>query len=181
MNTKKIFAYLIFLVAIFFLYIFVWDFKVNYVDNVKVERDKLADAYTQATQQLSLKGLRLKRQQLGEREISFLQNFIPQSLHTGYFVYNLGQLANLNRLGIRSLQYTVLGQNDQLNNPGGERKLMVEMTVDGNYDDFMTWLKKVETSDVLIDFESIRGNKNSNTSNVISFYVKLYAYGNTID
>lgn len=150
-----------------------------YVDNVESERAELQSAYDQATQQLSLKALRLKRSQLGDRELSFLQNFIPQNLHSGYFVYNLGQMANQNRLSLRTLQYTVV--NSDLASGNSEKKLMVEFTMDGSYGDFMNWLRQVETSDVLIDVESVRGAKISNNSDVITFYVKLYAYGMDIN
>jgi hypothetical protein len=64
----------------------------------------------------------------------------------------------------------------------GEKKLMVELTMNGRYPDFINWLKSIETSDVLIDVDSFRGQKdNNNNGEVILFYVRLYAYGNKID
>jgi flagellar biosynthesis chaperone FliJ len=97
-----------------FVYSFVLPFKEQVVDTSNVQLTNLQTAYDQATQQLSLKALRLKKQQLDENQASFLQNFIPTELHSGQFVYNLGQLANQNRLTLKGLQYTVL--DDTLNN-----------------------------------------------------------------
>jgi Tfp pilus assembly protein PilO len=180
MNTKKIIAYLIIVSSLLFLYFFVWDFKVANVDTVYAQKLDLETAYNQATQQQSLKVLRSKRSQLGNSEQSFLNRFIPQNLHSGRFVYNLGQLANQNRLMLKSIQYTVMDSSTSIKD--GEKKLMVELTMNGRYPDFINWLKSIETSDVLIDVDSFRGQKdNNNNGEVILFYVRLYAYGNKID
>lgn len=181
MNMKKIIAYLIFAISGLFFYMFVWDFKTQQVDTVYVQKQDLETAYNQATQQQSLKVLRNKKQQLGDTEQRFLSRFIPQNLHSGRFVYNLGQLANQNRLLLKSIQYTVVDSTNS-NNKDGERKLMVELTMNGRYGDFIAWLKQIETSDVLIDVDSFRGQKDSNNNGeAITFYVRLYAYGNKID
>ena len=180
MNTKNIFAFLILVITGIFFYTFVWDFKVQAVDNVSEELSRLEGAYESATRQLSLKNLRLKKNQLGSQELTLLQNFIPQNLHSGYFVYNLGQLANLNRLSLTGLQYTVI--DDTINNPTtGERKLQVELNVRGRYEDFINWVVAMERSNVLIDIDSINGTKEVNSGDIINFHVKLYAYGIKID
>lgn len=149
------------------------------IDTTSDELAKLQTAYDQATRQLSLKALRLKRSALDEDQLNFLRSFIPPNLHSGQFVYNLGQLANQNRLTLKGLQYTVI--DDTLNNPQGEKKLLVEFTMDGRYEDFVSWLGAIERSNVLIDIESFRGAKTSNTSDIITLYVKMYAYGLSID
>lgn len=179
MNSKNIFAFLIFAISGMFFYLFVWEFKMQYVDSVSTELTNLENAYAQATEQLSLKTLRLKKQALGEQDLALLQNFIPQNLHSGQFVYNLGQLANQNRLILKGLQYTVI--DETVTNPNGERKLQVEFTMDGRYEDFLSWLQRVERSNVLVDVESIRGVKTSNNSDIVSFNVKMYAYGININ
>jgi Tfp pilus assembly protein PilO len=184
MNTKNFFAALIFLITGLFIYSFVLPFKEQVVDNAADQLSKLESAYAQATQQLSLKALRLKKQQLDENQLSFLQNFIPVRLHSGQFVYNLAQLANQNHLTLKGLQYTVL--DDSLNNAQAkdqqkEKRLLVEFTMDGKYEDFAAWFRSVERSNVLIDIDSFRGTKNSNNSDIITFNVKSYTYGISID
>ncbi len=179
MNSKNLFAILIFLVTLLFLFSFVLPFKETVVDTAASRLSDLQMAYDQATKQLSLKALRLKKQQLQEEQLVFLRNFIPAKLHSGQFVYNLSQQANKNNLVIKGLQYTVL--DDSLNNPDGERKLLVEFTLEGRYEDFAMWLKNIERSNVLVDVDSIRAAKNTNNSDIISFYVKLYTYGVSID
>ena len=179
MNTKNIFAFLIFCITALFLYSFVFPFKALAIDNVSVQLSNLQNAYETATKQLSLKTLRLKKQQLSEQDLALLQNFIPQSLHSGTFVYNLGQLANQNRLTLKSLQYTVI--DDALTMPKGEKKLVVEFTMSGRYEDFTAWMQSLEKSNALIDIVSVRGTKNSNASEIITFNVKMYTYGIRID
>ncbi len=179
MNTKNIFAILILAIVGLLMYSFILPFKALAVDNVSEELVTLQSAYEHATQQLSLKTLRMKKQQLSEQDSALLINFIPQNLHSGQFVYNLGQIANLNRMNLKGLQYAVI--DDTLNNPTGEKKLMVEFTMEGRYEDFANWIYTLENSNVLIDVESIRGAKAANTGETITFYVKLFAYGINID
>lgn len=178
MNTKNILAFIMFIVAGLFLYSFVLPFKSVAVDEISQELDRLSAAYTQADQQLSLKTLRAKRQQLSEQDLQLLQNFVPQNLHAGHFVYNLGQMANQNRLVLKGLQFSVI--NPALGTPNAakvDKKLQVNFTMEGRYEDFVSWLTKIENSNVLIDVESIRGFKSSNTGDTINFNVILYAYG----
>jgi Tfp pilus assembly protein PilO len=98
MNTKNILAIILFAISGILLYTFVLPFKAEGVDTVTVELDKLQSAYERASQQVALKNLRLKKQRLGTQELSILENFVPQDLRSGYFVYNLAQLANQNGL-----------------------------------------------------------------------------------
>lgn len=179
MNIKTIFSILLLALSGYFFYSFVLVFKETAVDNVSEQLVKLESAYTQATEQVQLKALQTKKQILMEREINFLQNFIPQNLHSGRFVYNLGQMANQNRMTIKNLQYSIV--DDSSTNPSGEKKLVVEFTLDGRYEDFTNWLGKVERSEVLMDIQNLRASKSGNNSEVISFYVKLHAYGLKID
>jgi Tfp pilus assembly protein PilO len=179
MNLKKVSSLIIFLISLAFLYFFVWDFKTSQVDGISSEQEKLQTAYQNATEQLSLKNLRLKKQQLGSQDVLLLQNFIPATLHSGYFVYNLGQLANQNHLTIKGIQYTVLDTTK--NGPNGEKKLQVEFNLQGRYDDFVGWLQTLEGSDTLVDVDSFRASKDANNSDILNINVKLYAYGIDID
>lgn len=179
MSTKNLFAILLIFISGLILWSFVLPFKELAVDNVSAQLTGLQSAYENATQQLSLKTLQNKKMLLNEQQISLLENFIPQQLHSGSFVYNLGQLANQNRLTVKGLQYTVM--DDTLQNPNGEKKLQVEFTMDGSYEDFTKWLGIIEKSNVLIDVNSVRAVKSSNSSSVITFYVKMFAYGINID
>lgn len=180
MTPKNIFAALLLLTSGIMYWTFVLPFKEFAVDNISTEEKKLQAAYEQATQQLSLKALRLKKQQLTTENMQVIENFIPAKLHSGQFVYNISQLANQNGLTVKGLQYTVL--DDTLTNPkGGEKKLQVEINMDGRYEAFSEWIRNVERSNVLIDVISVRGAKTSNTGDTISFTVKLYAYGLNID
>ena len=63
-----------------------------------------------------------------------------------------------------------------------KEKILIEINLEGKYEDFYNWLAILERSSTLIDVESIRGIKNNiNNSEVISFAVKMYAYGINID
>jgi Tfp pilus assembly protein PilO len=178
MNLKNTIAILIFFLSGLFLYTFVLPFKASVVDPVQQNAATLEEAYTQATQQLSLKALRIKRQQLDESQIDFLKSFVPDKLHSGRFIYNLVQLSNQKRLTVKSIQYSIVGDPTK---PNSEKKLLVELSMDGRYEDFEDWLKTVERSDVLMDVESIRGSRASNNNEIVTFYVKLYTYGVNID
>lgn len=170
MNPKTILAFLIFAITGIFLYTFVLPFKTEAVDTVLDELTKLDSAYKEASETTALNALRLKKNQLQEQDLVLLQNFIPQKLHAGYLVYNLGQMANQNDLTLKSLQYSILTDKS-------EKRLLIEYTTEGKYTDFIQWLERVEKSNVLIDVESIRASKNSNKSDVVTFYTKMYAYG----
>lgn len=179
MSPKNIFAILLLITAGLLYWTFVDPFKTQYVDSVQVELDKLRTAYDQATQQIALKTLRIKKQQLTAENLDLIDSFIPATLHSGRFVYNLSQLANQNGLTLKGLQYSVI--DDSAINPNSEKKLQVELAMDGRYESFVSWLQQVERSNVLIDVESIRGVKNQNSGETISFTVRLYAYGLNIN
>jgi hypothetical protein len=53
--------------------------------------------------------------------------------------------------------------------------------MEGRYESFTNWLQQIERSNVLVDMESIRGAKNNNSGDVITFTVKMYTYGINID
>lgn len=178
-ETNKIKAIILLIISGLLMYFFVLPFKTSSVDNVTEELGKLVIAHKNAEEQLSLKELRLKKKQLGTQETAILDNFIPEDLHSGYFVYNLGQIANQNRLNLKSIQYTV--QDDSSSNTKGEQRLMVEYIMEGKYDDFNNWLRVIENSSTLIDVESFKATKNPNSVDTLTFYVKLFAYGINID
>ena len=140
----------------------------------------MTKAYEQADQQLALKALRIKRQQLTEAEAELLKKFIPEQVNSGRFAYNMGQLANQNRLTLKSIQYSTVdvAQNESSSK---EKKVSVEMSLDGRYEDFVAWVKLVEHSNVLIDFDYIKAAKVSNNSDILNFNIKVYTYGINID
>jgi Tfp pilus assembly protein PilO len=180
MSNNNIFAIIIVLVSGVFLYTFTLPFKAFAVDPVVEQSAGLKTALEQATQQLSLKTLRAKKQQLSDGEISFLKNFVPENLHSGLFVYNLGQIANQKKLSVKGIQYSII-EDLSNDNKVKDKKLLVDLTLSGRYEDFELWLSTIEKSDVLIEVESFHGSKESNSSEIITFLVKLYAYGINID
>jgi Tfp pilus assembly protein PilO len=178
MNTKSIFSLLLFLISGLFLYSFVLPFKTSHVDPISDQLEKISNAYSQANSGAAIDRLKIKKNSLSEQELNLLQNFIPNNLHAGTFVYNLAQLANQSRLTLKGLQYTVI--EDTLK-PNAEKKLAVEFVLDGRYEDFYIWLQNIDRSNILIDVDSFRGVKNSNNSDVITFNIKMYTYGININ
>jgi hypothetical protein len=57
----------------------------------------------------------------------------------------------------------------------------MEFQVEGFYENIISWIKAVEISDTLVDVESLKAGKVNNTSDVVSFTVKMSAYGVRID
>jgi Tfp pilus assembly protein PilO len=176
MSTKNIIAILIVLLSGMFYYYFVDPYKVEAIDTISEELLNLQTAYTNAQNQLSLQALKSKKDSLSIQEANILENFVPKKLHSGKFVYDLAQFANQNRLKIKSIQYSV--NEDGSNNK--TKRLQVEFTFEGRYEDFSAWLNSIEKANVLIDVDNIRGAKIPN-SEIITFNVKLYAYGIQID
>ncbi len=180
MNTKIIYSGIIVVATGLFLYTFILPFKAMAVDTVDEELVKLESGLQRAREQESLKMLRLKKQQLGTQELLLLQNFIPGNLHSGAMIYNLAQLGNVNRLSVKSLQYSLV-EDKKSEQDAKEKKLLVEISLEGRYEDFTKWLDVIEKSNVLIDVVNIRAAKVSNTSEILVFNVKLYTYGINID
>jgi hypothetical protein len=178
MNTKSIFSLLLFLISGLFMYSFVLPFKTSYVDPVSAQLDQISTAFNQASSKTALDRLKIKKDSLSEQELNLLQNFIPNNLHSGTFVYNLAQLANQNRLTLKGLQYTII---EDTVRPDSEKKLAVEFSLDGRYEDFYAWLQNIDRSNILIDVDSFRGVKNSNNSDIITFNIKMYTYGININ
>jgi Tfp pilus assembly protein PilO len=112
-NPKNIFSLLIFAIALVFYFNFVEPFKVEAVDNVVSEYENLQTAYDRAQDQLSLDALKTKKNQLTLQEVNVMENFVPNKLKSGTFVYNLAQFANQNRLLIKSIQYTIVDQSKE--------------------------------------------------------------------
>lgn len=180
MNTKSIFSVIIFSITGLFLYSFVLPFKEQVVDTASEQAANMANAYEQANKPLALEALRKKRQTLGINEADLLKNFIPQHVNSGRFAYNIGQMANQNRLTIKNIQYYIV-ENSQNESQTKEKKLAVEMNLDGRYEDFANWVRQLERSNMLIDIDHVGASKVSNTSDIISFTIKVFAYGIKID
>ena len=179
MSTKNTLAILIILVAGLFFYSFVYAFKVEAVDALSVELDNIKVAQQKAVEQLTLSDLKLIKNNLTTQNTQIIENYIPQNLHSGVFVYNTAQLASQSGLVLKSIQYIVI--DDTVTNRNGEKRLQVEFSMDGRYENFNNWLRTIERGNILIDVESIRAVKTTNVGENIAFTVKLYVYGLNID
>jgi Tfp pilus assembly protein PilO len=181
-NPKNIFAALIFSIAIVFYYNFTSSFKIGYVDPIVTEYESLSVALTRAEDQLSLEALKTKKNQLTLQEVNIMENFVPVKLKSGTFVYNLAQYANQNRLILKSIQYSVVdeGREDGAQKTK-DKRLVIEFTLDGRYEDFTKWMGTIENANTLISVESVRGVKNNVASDIITFNVKLLTYALDID
>ena len=177
MNLKNLFSIILIAVSILFCFSFVAPFKVAVLDTVALQLDKIKSASEKTAQLLSLNNLRQKKQSLGEAQSNILASFVPKNLHSGDLIYRLSSMAAQNRLNVKGVQFSVVDDKTS-----ADKKLLIEMNLDGRYEDFSNWLVVVEKSSTLIDVESIRANKNNiNNSELISFTVKMYAYGINID
>ena len=159
------------------MYMVVLPFKEMAVDPVSEHLTSLQTSYEQADKQKDMERLRLKKSQLEQDDLTFLQKFYPEKLHSSSFVYNLTQYAAQNGITIKGLQYTVV--DDQLNSQG--KKLLVELIIQARYESFVAWLVKLEKSNTLIDVQSVTANKRNPNDEFITFGVKLYTYGAKVD
>lgn len=181
-NPKNIFSLLIVCIAVVFYYNFSLPFKTGYVDPVVTEYENLSTAYVRAEDQLSLEALKTKKNQLTLQEVNIMENFVPVRLKSGTFVYNLAQFANQNKLILKSIQYSVVDEGKEIAGiKTKDKRLVVEFTLDGRYEDFTKWMSTIENSNTLISVESVRGVKNSVNSDIITFNVKLVTYALDID
>ena len=181
-NPKNIFSLLIFSISALFYSNFVEVFKVEAVDNIVMEHADLQTAFTRAQDQLSLTALKDKKNQLTLNEVNIMENFVPAKLKSGTFVYNLAQFANQNRLIIKSIQYTVVDEGKEAGAvKTKDKRLIVEFTLDGRYEDFTKWMSTIENANTLISVQSVRGVKNNINSDIITFNVKLLVYALDVD
>jgi len=181
-NPKNIFALLIFSIALVFYYNFSAPFKMDYVDPILSEYDNLNTAFARAEDQLSLEALKNKKNQLTLQEVNIMENFVPVRLKSGTFVYNLAQFANQNRLSLKSIQYSVVDEGrETAGTRTKDKRLVMEFTLEGRYEDFTRWMSAIESATTLISVESVRGVKNSVSSDIITFNVKLVTYALDID
>ena len=177
MNLKNLFSIILISISILFYISFVQPFKASVLDPVSLQLDKIKSASEKAAQLLSLNSLRQKKQSLGEAQSNILASFVPKNLHSGDLIYRLSGMATQNRLNVKGVQFSVVDDKTS-----SDKKLLIEMNLDGRYEDFSNWLGLVEKSSTLIDVESIRATKNNiNNAEIISFTVKMYAYGINID
>jgi hypothetical protein len=94
-------------------------------------------------------------------------------------VYRISQTALQNRLSIKNIQYSIIDLD--FKKDGVEKKLLVELQLEGTYDSLVNWLTLVERSNTLIDIDSVKASKVSNTSENLAFLVKMSLYGITIE
>lgn len=181
-NPKNIFALLIFCIALVFYYNFAAPFKVDYVDPVVSEYENLSTALARAEDQLSLESFKTKKNQLTLQELNIMENFVPVKLKSGTFVYNLAQYANQNRLILKSIQYSVVDEGREVGAvKTKDKRLVIEFTLDGRYEDFSKWMSTIENANTLISVESVRGVRNNAASDIITFNVRLVTYALDID
>ena len=62
-----------------------------------------------------------------------------------------------------------------------DKRLIVEFTLDGRYEDFTKWMSTIENANTLISVQSVRGVKNNINSDIITFNVKLLVYALDVD
>lgn len=154
----------------------------DYVDPILSEYDNLNTAFARAEDQLSLEALKNKKNQLTLQEVNIMENFVPVRLKSGTFVYNLAQFANQNRLSLKSIQYSVVDEGrETAGTRTKDKRLVMEFTLEGRYEDFTRWMSAIESATTLISVESVRGVKNSVSSDIITFNVKLVTYALDID
>lgn len=156
-----------------------WWFAVPFNERVvaplSAELDSLQQARDRYTQ-INLDTLKRKVSTLGATQAQVLETYIPKQLRSGRLVYVLSQLAQQNRLSIKGIQYSVVDVQGQ-----SGKKLVIEFQLEGFYENFVSWVRAVELSDVLVDVEDIKAAKVNNVSDVISFTIKMSAYGINID
>jgi hypothetical protein len=176
MANKLIFSLVLFLLS----GAIIWKFALPLNEQVVLPLDgqllSLQDGYEKASKQLTIEGLRQKKNKISGRQQELLKSYIPEELHSGKLVYNLAGTALQNRLLMKNIQYSVVDL-DKDKNQGLDKKLNIEFQIEGNYLDFINWLSLVEKADVLIDTESVKGNKLNNVSERVSWTIKMSAYG----
>lgn len=178
MLYKNLFSIVILFLSGLFYFNFIDPFKLEVVDPVVNEFEKVKAGFEKSEQLLTLNNLRQKKQSLSVQETAILENYIPTHLHSGDLIYRLGNVAVQNRLSVKGIQFSKL--EDSTSNQDLDKKLLIDMTLEGKYEDFYLWLSTIEKSNRLVDVVSIRANKNG-VGEIISFSVKMYAYGIQID
>jgi Tfp pilus assembly protein PilO len=180
MQNRFIIPVVLLILSIAMLWRFAIPFKTIAVDPIQEELSVLQTAYDKALKQSTFDSLRQRKNKISTRQQEILKTYIPENLHSGKLIYNLSQVALQNRLTVKNIQYSIVDEGKDRRKDGDPRKLQIEFQIDGNYLDFINWMTQIERSDVLIDTESVRGNRLNNNVEKISFTVKMLTYGQNI-
>jgi Tfp pilus assembly protein PilO len=175
MPSKLLFAIALMVLSVSIIWKFALPFNESIIIPMSEQLSNLEDGYDRASKQLTLDTLRQKRSKISSKQMQLLQTYIPTELHSGKLVYNLVGTALQNRLVMKNIQYSIVDLDKT--KEGMTKKLSIEFQIDGDYNDFMNWLSLIETSDVLIDTESVRGAKINNVTSRITWTIKMSAYG----
>ncbi len=176
MANKLIFSLVLFILAGAIIWKFALPLNEQVVNPLNDQLLNLQDGYDKASKQLTIEGLRQKKNKISGRQQELLKTYIPNELHSGKLVYNLAGTALQNRLLMKNIQYSIVDL-DKDKSGGLDKKLSIEFQIEGNYIDFINWLSLIESADILIDTESVKGNKLNNISDRVSWSVKMSAYG----
>jgi Tfp pilus assembly protein PilO len=179
MANKLIFSLILFILSGAIIWKFALPLNEQVIIPMQDELTNLQDGYDRAAKQLTIEGLRQKKNKISGRQQELLKTYIPEELHSGKLVYNLAGTALQNRLVMKNIQYSVVDM-DKSKGEEFNKKLNIEFQIEGNYLDFINWMSLIEKADVLIDTESVRGNKINNVSDRITWTVKMSAYGLSI-
>lgn len=179
MFTKNVTLSLLIFLAIASLWLFVLPFKSKINEPLQAELDSLNEARNRYDQ-IDINSLKQKIAVLDPNQLRLLEAYVPKELRSGKLVYTLAQLAQQNKLNLKSIQYSIVDSAD-LQAVGAKKKLVIEFQMEGFYENFISWLKVVELSDTLVDIDSVRSAKVNNSSDVVAFNVKMTAYGISID
>jgi Tfp pilus assembly protein PilO len=179
MANKLIFSLILFILSGAVIWKFALPLNEQVVLPLQDELVNLQDGYDKASKQLTIEALRQKKNKISGRQQELLKTYIPDELHSGKLVYNIAGAALQNRLTIKNIQYSIVDL-DKEKGGGLDKKLNIEFQIEGNYLDFINWLSLIEKADVLIDTDSVRGNKLNNTSDRVTWTIKMSAYGLTI-
>jgi hypothetical protein len=177
MLSKNIISVILVVLAFSALWYFSLPFNEQVIAPLQDELSSIEDARDRYKTQINISALEAKVTNLSADQKRVLESYIPRELRSGRLVYTIAQLAQQNRLNLKGIQYSVVNSAD---NETGQ-KLTMEFQVEGFYENIIAWIKAVEISDTLVDVESLKAGKVNNTSDVVSFTVKMSAYGVRID
>lgn len=177
MLSKNIISIILAVLSLSALWYFSLPFNEEVIAPLQDELSSVKDARDRYKTQINIPELESKITNLSADQKRVLESYIPRELRSGRLVYTIAQLAQQNRLDLKGIQYSIV--NDNTNEVG--KKLSMEFQVEGFYENVIAWIKAVELSDTLVDVESLKAGKVNNVTDIVSFTVKMSAYGVRID
>lgn len=179
MNLKTTLPILFIIISIGFIWKIILPFNNIVLGPLKTEVNSLQEGYERITSGANLQSLRDKQNSMTDEEKNLLDTYIPEYLQSGKLIYTLSQIAIQNKLSIKNLQYSILEVNEKESSL--KKKLSIEMQFEGNYDDLISFMEKIEKSNTLIEIDNFKANKVSSVNELISFTITMSAYGINIE